>query len=87
MKGLKYSYKLYGNGIVIHRDPIFSERELAAFDALEFAFRIREEYLGRRQRTTNSVEKSKYHGVDRKKKTEGPTWGEQVTKDKYKSSY
>jgi len=41
----KFVYKLYANGITIHRDPVFEQQELAAFDGLEFAFRIREEYL------------------------------------------
>jgi len=38
----KFGYKLYGNGIIIHRNPVFEQQALAAFEGLEFAFRIQE---------------------------------------------
>ena len=72
--------QLYANGIIVHRDPVFDERELAAFEALEYAFRIREDYLRQRQQATDFKPKSRWHKEDRKQKTEGPSLGERVQK-------
>lgn len=63
-----FGYKLYANGIAIHRDPVFSERELAAFDALEFAFRIREAYLVTRQQTNTYPTYSRKRAIDIERK-------------------
>ena len=66
----KFGYKLYASGITIHRDPIFEQQELAAFDGLEFAFRIREAYLVTRQQTNKYPTYSRKRAIDMERKGE-----------------
>lgn len=82
MEPIRFGYKLYAIGIVIHRGPMFENREWAAFDALEFAFRCREQYLEKRQQRTDFSPKSSWHKGERKKKTDGPSWRERVKEHK-----
>lgn len=59
----------------------FENQETAAFDALELAFRFREQYLEKKNQPSNFKFKSRWHKAARKEVDERPTLGERAGVD------